>query len=359
VTAHFSGGNIMTITGANGPIEDLGSDDMLDGVAILRMHDSAVVSQRSALSLSAQYLLGGLLAIMLTVSQLALAQSPQSCTISPAPPPFTASASEDQLHALPHPKAGPHTFFHGQGLYGKDTLYLNHLAVFMGRPEAHPHNFQVLLEVEFENSEAKARYRSDRAQHPDVIYTATPPVFDQGALVADYPGRKPLRRFPQTTVFRGHFEQGGEPIIQNTTLEIKRVVHFREFFLNGPKLEKQHYLLFGRGNDVMLSHLLSAPPDFDQFLAAELKLKDIPNETVGKRVEDLLAQGLYLRLSDRENAVETRLRTGDALTCNLETGTRALPITVELRVTDELYCEAGEFVKLVMNQFNEPRRCGD
>jgi hypothetical protein len=192
-----------------------------------------------------------------------------------------------------------------------------------------------------------------------MIYTATPPVFDQVALVADYPGHKPLRRFPQTTVVRGHFEQGGEPIIQNTTLEIKRVLHFREFFLNGPKLEKQHYLLFGRRGDVLLSHLLSAPPDFDQFLATELKLKDISNETVGKRVEDLLAQGLYMRLSDRENAVETRLRAGDVLTCSLETGTQVLPITVELRVTDELYCEAGEFVKFVMKDFNKPRRCGD
>ena len=350
----------MTITGTNSPIEDLGSDDMLDGAAILGMHNSTTISQRSTISLSAPHLLGALLVIMLVVPQLALAQSLQSCTISPDPPPFTASTSEDQLHALPHLReAGPHTNFHGQGLYGKDTLYLSHLAVFMGQPAAHPHNFQVLLEVEFENAEAKARYRSDRAQHPNVIYTATPPVFDQMALVADYLGRKPLRRFPKTTVVRGHFEQDGEPIIQNTTFEIKRVVHFREFFLNGPKLEKQHYLLFGRGGDVLLSHLLSAPPDFDQFLATELKLKDIPNETVGKRVEDLLAQGLYLRLSDRENAVGTRLRTGDALTCSLETGTGVLPITVELRVTDELYCEAGEFVKLVLNQFNEPRRCGD
>jgi hypothetical protein len=351
----------MIITGTHGPIEDFGSDDILDGAAILGTYDSATVSQRGALSLSVLHLLGSLLAIMLAVPQLALAQTSQSCTISPDPPSFTASTSEDQLHALPHPNAaGPHTFFHGQGLYGKDTLYLSHLAVFMGRPEAHPHNFQVLLEVEFENAEAKARYRADRAQHPDMIYTATPPVFDQVALVAEYPGRELLRRFPQTTVFRGHFEQqGSEPIIQNTTFEIKRVVHFREFLLNGPKLEKQHYLLFGRGSDVMLSHFLSAPPDFDQFLAIEWKPKDIPNETVGERVEDLLAQGLYLRLSDRENALETRLRTGDTLTCSLETGTQGLPITVELHVTDELYCEAGEFVKLVMNGFNKARRCGD
>jgi hypothetical protein len=345
------------------PITTIVTALALGAAAGLKGTTEQIIKDGSAISFSTQYLFGGLLTLMLTVPQLALAQPSQSCTISPDPPPFTASTSEDQLHALPHPKgAGPHTFFHGQGLYGKDTLYLSHLAVFMGDPKAHPHNFQVLLEVEFENAEVKAQYRADRAQHPDVIYTATPPVFDQVALVAEYPGRKLLRRFPQTTVFRGHFEQqGSKPIIEETTLEIKRVVHFREFLLNGPKLEKQHYLLFGRGGDVMLSHLLSAPPDFDQFLAIEWKPKDNPNETVGKRVEDLLAQGLYMHLSDRENAVKTRLRTGDALTCSLETGTQSLPITVELRVTDELYCEAGEFVQLVpnMQDFNKPRRCGD
>ena len=168
-----------------------------------------------------------------------------------------------------------------------------------------------------------------------MIYTATPPVFDLVALVTEHPGREPLRQLPLTSVVRGHFEQGGELIIEDTALAIKRVVHFREFFLNGPKLRDQHYLLFGRSGDVLLSHLLSAPPDFDQFLAVEFKANDVPSEAVGKRIESLLAQGLYLHLPDRENGIATRLRAGDVLTCSLETGTRALPITVELRATDQ------------------------
>ena len=116
MTAHLSGGISSTITDTNGPIEDLGSDDMLDGAAILGMHDNAQVRQRSAISLSAQHLLGGLLAILLTVPQLAFAQSPQACTISPDPPPFTASASEDRLHALSFPNwPGRTPFFMARG----------------------------------------------------------------------------------------------------------------------------------------------------------------------------------------------------------------------------------------------------
>ena len=197
----------------------------------------------------------------------------------------------------------------------------------------------------------------DRVQHPNEIYTTNPPApFNQKALVTGSPDSEPLRSLPQSTVFRGHLEQGGTPIISDT-FEIKRVVYFQEFFLNGPKLQNQHYLLFGREGDVLLSHLLSAPPDFDQFLAVELKATDVPNESVGELVKSLLAQGLYLHLPGRENTGATRLRAGDALTCSLETGTRALPITVELHVKDELYCEAGDLEKLVMIDFNPLRRC--
>jgi hypothetical protein len=310
-------------------------------------------------STSTRFFLSSVLAIMLALPQLAPAQAPQSCTISPTPPPFKAAGGEDPLHALPRPEVvrQAHTHVHNQGLYGKNTLYLSHLAVFMGEPERHPHNFQVILEVDFKDPEAKARYQADRAQNPNEIYTVNPlEPFDQGALVTGSPGSEPLRSFPHSTVFRGHLEQGGKPVISDT-FAIKRVIYFQEFFLSGPKLQNQHYLLFGREGDVLLSHLLSAPPDFDQFLAVEFKVKEVPSESVGELVQSLLAQGLYLQLPDRENRDATRLRAGDVLTCSLETGTRALPITVELHTKDELYCETGDLEKLVMINFNPLRRC--
>jgi hypothetical protein len=312
----------------------------------------------SAVRRRPRYLLGGILATMLASPQPALAQLSPSCVISPDPPIFEAGAGAGKLHPVPPPEgAKPHTLFHGQGLYGSDTLYLSHLPVFMGQPRSHPHNFQVILEVEFEDPKAKAIYKADRAQHPDVIYTAGPPVFNQDMLATPNFDHS-LLHFPGSKVFRGHFEQGGKSIIEDTTLAIRRVVHFREFLLDGSKLRNQHYLLFGRAGDVFLSHLLSAPPDFDQFLAAELEVRDTPSEAVGKQIADLLAQGLYVRLTDRENAEATRLRAGAALTCTLEAGTvAAAPVTVELRTTDELYCEAGEFTKLVLDRFNDARRC--
>ncbi len=287
-----------------------------------------------------------------------LAQTPETCTISPNPPDFDVGVAEDRLHALPHePRRAAHTDLHGQGVYGKDTIYFSHLAVFMGQPSAHPHNFQVILEVAFEDLDAKKQYQVDRAQNANVIYTATPPVFDQDALITQHIGRKPLRRLPATTVWRGHFEQGGEKILQSVNFKIERLVHFREFILGGPKLEEQNYLLFGQGEDIFLSHLLSAPADFDQILTVAFKVKDALGDPIVNRIKDLLAQGLYLHLPDRQNSTTTRLRAGDKLTCSLKSDVRALPIAVELRIMAEPYCEAGEFDQLVVNSFNQARRC--
>jgi hypothetical protein len=296
---------------------------------------------------------------LIAPQQMARAQSPEACLIVPSPPAFEAEGATDRLHAVPHPRTAAHTAFHGQGLYGNETLYLSHLAVFMGLPESHPHNFQVILEVAFADPEAKARYQADRAQHANLLYTAVPPMFDQLALVTEHPGRKPLRELPATTVFRGHFEQGGVPILEGVMFDVQRIVHFREFLSGGSKLDTQHYLLFGRDGDVFLSHLLAAPPDFDQILSVEFEAKDVPNESLGQLIETLLAQGLYLHLSDRENTVATRVHAGESFTCSLETGTRAMPITVELRVAEEHHCEAGEFTKLVMDRFNPPEHCED
>jgi hypothetical protein len=281
----------------------------------------------------------------------------ETCIIGPAAPEFPAAAEGDRLHALPHPNTSPHTGFHGQGLFGQDTPYLSHLAVFMGRPEAHPHNFQVILEASFADPEAAAALRADRAQHPETLYTVVPPRFDQVALVTRYAGREPLRALPGTTVFRGHFEQGGFPILEDVTLNVDRVVHFGEFNLGGAKLDTQYYLLFGRGDETLLAHLLSAPPDFDQILAVRFEPVDLPTESIRETVDALRAAGLYLQLPDRPNEVGIRLRANESLTCTLETGTRAVPVTVRITVAEEQYCEAGELSALVTTAFNRPAAC--
>lgn len=291
--------------------------------------------------------------LVLAVLMAAPAGAAEPCVISPEAPDLATIPAGSRLHAGSD-VAAAHTALHGQGLFGEHTHYLSHLAVFMGNPAAHPHNFQVILEVAIEDPEADAVLVADMAKHPDLLYTAVPPDFDQMTLVAE----PPLKVLPGTALVRGHFEQGGRAVVDDATLTVERVVHFRELAFEGPRLETQHYLLFGRGDDVLMAHLLSAPPDFDQILAVSFAPLDVPTEAVGQIVEDLLAAGLYLQLADRANETGTRLRPGETVTCRLDTGTRAEPVTVELSVAREHYCEAGELSALVMTAFNRARPCG-
>jgi len=288
-----------------------------------------------------------------------VALADEDCTISPAPDRLEASVEQPGLHPVAADVAGAHTGFHGQGLYGDETLYFSHLPVFMGAPEAHPHNFQVLLQVEIADPDALDRYRADRAAHPQALYTAVPPRFAQGALLGREGVHEPLTALAGSAIFRGHFEQGGPQILQDVPFEVVRVVHFREFEREGPRFERQRYLLFGRDQDLYLAHLLSAPPDFDQILATTLEVEAVPSDHVASVIEGLLADGMLVELSGRANDETTRLRPGETVTCALSTGTRALDLEATLVISAERYCESGEFDALVVDRFNPPRRCAD
>jgi hypothetical protein len=247
----------------------------------------------------------------------------------------------------------PHRGIHGQLLYGEDPTYLSHLAVFMGEPVSHPHNFQVVLEVSFSDPSAEATYLQSLRATPDDIHTAVPPPYDQNALVVDEPGRQLHRTLAGTRFVRGHFEQGGQQIMPPTDLDLERVVYFREFTTGGERDEAPHYLLFGRSNEAHLTHLISAPPDFQQILKVEVTAGD----GLPEQLDELLAEGLYLSLPDRDNTEDRRLRTGETIDCGVDAETSLAFPSVELRVAEESYCEAGELSSLVTGPFNVPAAC--
>ena len=281
-------------------------------------------------------LMAAILLLVLSTGGQAQAEEVGECFASITAPVFGSNAAEGLHAALDHQEAAPHTAFHGQLLLGRDTLYLYHLPLFMVNPQAHPHNFQVILEVELNSADGADRteFTEDRDRHPGVLYSAKPADFNQSALVLDYPGHGRLRALP-ASVFRGHFERPpNTAIIERATFDVTRVVHFREFVAGGQKLEPLSYLLFGRNGEFFMAHLLSAPPDFDQILAVEIEDQGVSDE--------LLQKGLYVSLPERENDIQARLLRGDAFSCRFEPSGEDEPIQITGRVTDDLYCESGE-----------------
>jgi hypothetical protein len=223
---------------------------------------------------------------------------------------------------------------HNQMVVGEQTLYLSHLPMFMFDPDRHGHNFQVILEVALRTPEdAQATYADDRRSHPDVrMYTMCPAPFAMVELDPEAPTRTTLLG----DIFRGHLERGGEPIIRHATAEVADIVYFHEFEPDAESLDQLEYLLFGKGPDVFLAHIITRPPDFDQILGVT-----VGNGTLATAD---LARGIRIQIPDRANTVQARIRAGESVVAQaVRPGTEdGQPLEIQLEAGTEFYFEEGE-----------------
>jgi hypothetical protein len=150
---------------------------------------------------------------------------------------------------------------HGMLLFGDNVLYLSHLAMFQ-----HPHNFQVILQVEFDEMASDA-LRVDR-NGKNSLYTFEPVEFHITEL--DPSGDGPARTSVEGVIYRGHFERDGQPIISGAVAKVRHVVYFKELDVQAGHADNQDlvYLCFGSVEQLHLAHLITARPDFDHVVAA-------------------------------------------------------------------------------------------
>jgi hypothetical protein len=258
------------------------------------------------------------------------------------------------LHANPaHAKAAPHFHMHGQLIVGEESLYLSHLPVFWFDPGHHPHNFQVILEVTFsqEGSDPQAVYVRDRRAHSDQrVYTLAPEPFNMSDLLLRYPGYQPLRAF-KGRVVRGHFEKTPHTsILDPVVVNVQNIVYFREFDQQASKHPQLEYLLFGRGQEFFLAHLISAPPpDFDQTARVTISGHAL--------TDDELRRGMRVTFPGRHNTAERRLKAGERVVCEVPGVEARAAGVLQLAVSEEVYCEEGELERPVSNSFPPSRAC--
>jgi hypothetical protein len=241
-------------------------------------------------------------------------------------PPGTACAAEQD------PADGPAT--HNMLVVGEETVYLSHLPMFQeqGEPPM-PHRYQVILEVTFADQE---RYVKDRREHRTTkIYMLEPETFVLPELVSADPQRKPLGSFKAKRVVRGHLERNDNvPILQDVEVSVKRVSHFRQFDPKAKKSLRLEYLLFGKGQELFLAHLITAPPDFDQMLAVKV--------TGHAFTDEELAQGVPVTFPGTKNAAASRLREKQRVTGEMTVENVPAPKKIQVEVSRELFFEEGE-----------------
>ena len=227
------------------------------------------------------------------------------------------------------PDFGTHNMF----AFGRETLFLSHLPMFMA-----PHDAQLILEVALEEDAGGSLlevWSRERESHPDQrVYTMMPQRF---ALSTLYTPDPPDRRSFRAKFFRGHLEHGGEviPGLGNIVVRVTDVVYARQFDRGG-KPDDLTYLLFGRGGELFLAHVISEPPDFDQRLSVQL--------SGAQPDEDEMNAGIEVVLPGRPNTATERLRDGTATTARGHVTGAHQFLSLEITDVHELYFEEGELM---------------
>jgi hypothetical protein len=205
----------------------------------------------------------------------------------------TGHPSGEATPELP-PDFGRHNMF----AFGHNTLFLSHFPSFMA-----PHDTQLVLEATLEDANGSLQevWVSERESHPDQGgYIMKPEAF---ALSTLYTPDPPARDSFTATFFRG----GDEAIPELTDVKVRVTdVVYAKKLDQSSTFDELRYILFGRGDELFLAHLLSQPPDFDQIVSVRL-VGLHPDEDELKRRIDVVFPG-------RPNTVQQRIRMGPVAT---------------------------------------------
>jgi hypothetical protein len=225
---------------------------------------------------------------------------------------------------------------HNMLIIGQKTIFLSHLPMFKTPEFDSPHRYQVILEAGLTKAESHPQeiYASDRKRNPKTkIYTLNPDEFILPNLLSAN-ASAPLRAF-RANIFRGHLEKpGNKLLVKEAEVTVKTIIHFREFDANATALTQLEYLLFGKGDELFLAHLITRPPDFDQVLAVSL---------AGHRFTDEeLSKGLRL-VFNRSNSISQRLLEKQEAVAEVRPNAgNSAPVRVKVKALTEYYFEEGE-----------------
>jgi hypothetical protein len=172
---------------------------------------------------------------------------------------------------------------HGMAVLGSEKLYLSHFAM------AHsPHDYQVLLEVEFD-APAKSLYLSSLKASKETVYTLVPEAFDLPDMLAN------PRQF-QAQLFVGDNMQ---IVADKVSVRITRVLFSRKFEVNDPDFRAPLYILFGSETEQFMVHFIGARPNFEQIFL----VKVLDAQLLSKLSSGLTTAYIAVENGDADNPV--------------------------------------------------------
>ena len=206
-------------------------------------------------------------------------------------------------------------------MVGIGTSFYYHLPMFMS-----PHDYQVILEgtLSQAGSDPQETYRQDRKGHVQTrVYTFGPIPF---VLPDVFPPAPKLRKI-HGHLFRGHFESPPEypakpfQIFSDVAVNITNVVYVQRLLPLPPALDRLEYLLFGKGTELFLAHLITKRGDFDHVVSADVKGHEF--------LDDELRRGIRVQFSGKANVSSERLVEGKTASGSAQVSDKKVALEVK------------------------------
>ena len=229
---------------------------------------------------------------------------------------------------------------HGMAVVGQPTVFFSHLPEF-----AEPHNYQVIFEVSLADTigDPLQVYIKDRKKNPKAkLYTFEPgSAFVLPDLFPKVGGGPPALKSIGGNIYRGHFERfptqqakDKARILHDVTANIANVVHAHKFLPDAKQLDTLQYILFGKDHELILAHLITKPPDFDQLLSVQI--------AGHQPTADELRRGIPVTVAGRSNTSKQRIQEGEnqKISATIQAAGQNIPVQITPEV--EFYFEEDE-----------------
>jgi hypothetical protein len=213
-------------------------------------------------------------------------------------------------HGDHNPPPGSHVAVHGMLVFGKH--YFSHIPMFHK-----PHDYQIIMDVGMKHENLP-----EGKDYGQELHTFVPDQFSLGDLL-----QGKLKEM-EGTLYRGNFEDGGQPIQEHVKVDVKSVLTSQHLEPDSQGPKQLNYLLYGDSQDAYLIHPIAGNAGFDQLVHV-----DLPQGSVSA---EALSAGIPIQLPERSNDVAHRLREADG---TVQVQGPEGPIA--LKVEKELSCLVG------------------
>jgi hypothetical protein len=233
---------------------------------------------------------------------------------------------------------------HNMIIVGSEAVFLSHLPMFQDLNERRtdytsPHRYQVILEVNFtaNGKDATDIYLKDRQNNLETkMYTLKPEQLVLAHLFTPDVPRPALASF-KATVINGHLERDPHHVIaglEDVIVTVKKIVHAQKFDPAAVRPERLSYLLFGKGSELFLAHLITKPPDFDQIVMVKVADHSV--------TEQELNRGIIVVFPGRDNTAAQRIKEKEQALGQFQVAGIPQSLQSAVQAGTEFYFEEGE-----------------